>query len=172
MPNSKECALLWVGGEVSLVEEEQKTESEKQPLMNTFEPKEGSFLTVKLLAVLLLVAVLGVGSGYLFSKKGSVSGINLKETGTSSNVSKGKIVGSNDTKTFKDTAEGVLKAGGIDGEGQFHLQRTGGESQNVYLISSIVDLSSYVGQKIKVWGETHKAQRAGWLMDVGRLEVL
>lgn len=154
------------------MEEEKNLESEKQPLMNTFENKEGSFLTSKLLIALFIVVVLGVGSGYLFSQKGSVSGINLKGTGTSSSISKGTIVGSNDTKTFKDIAEGVLKTGGIDGEGQFHLQRTGGESQNVYLTSSIVDLSYYVGQKIKVWGETHKAQRAGWLMDVGRLEVL
>ena len=81
-------------------------------------------------------------------------------------------MGSNDTKTFKDIAEGDLKTGGIDGEGQFHLQRPGGESQNVYLTSSIVDLSAYVGKKVKIWGETHKAQHAGWLMDVGRLKVL
>jgi len=155
-----------------LVEEEQKTESEKQPLMNTFEPKEGSFLTKKLLVALLLIAILGVGSGYLLSKKGNVIGINLKGNGSPLSISKGKIVGSNDTKTFKDIAEGLLKTGGIDGEGQFHLQRTGGESQNVYLTSSIVDLSYYVGQKVKVWGETHKAQHAGWLMDVGRLEIL
>ena len=140
--------------------------------MNTFEPKEGSFVTAKLLAALLLIAILGVGSGYLLSKKGDVAGINPKGNGSPATVSKGKVVGSNDTKTFKDIAEGVLKTGGINGEGQFHLKRTGGESQNVYLTSSIVDLSQYVGKKIKVWGETHKAQRAGWLMDVGRLEVL
>jgi len=166
--------VLYYGQEVKLilVEEEQKTESEKQPLMNTFEPKEGSFLTAKLLAALLLIAILGVGSGYLLSKKGNVAGVNLKEKVGSLSIPKGKVVGSNDTKTFKDIAEGDLKTGGIDGEGQFHLQRPGGESQNVYLTSSIVDLSQYVGKKIKVWGETHKAQRAGWLMDVGRLEVL
>ena len=166
--------MLYYGQEVRLilVEEEKNLESEKQPLMNTFENKEGSFFTSKLLIVFLIVAVLGVGSGYLFSKKWSVSGINLKGTGTSSSISKGTIVGSNDTKIFKDIAKGVLKTGGIKGEGQFHLQRPGGESQNVYLTSSIVDLSYYVGKKVKVWGETHKAQRAGWLMDVGRLEVL
>jgi len=155
------------------VEEEQKIESEKQPLMNTFEDKEGSLLTTKLLVILLLIAVLGIGSGYLLSKKGNFAGgVSLKEKVGSLSISKGKIVGSNDTKTFKDIAEGVLKTGGIDGEGQFHLQRTGGESQNVYLTSSIVDLSQFEGKKVKVWGETHKAQRAGWLMDVGRLEVL
>lgn len=154
------------------MEEEQKTESQVQPLMNTFDDREGPFLTAKLLAVLLLIAFLGVGSGYFFSKKGNIMQVNLKGNGNPLNISKGKIVGSNDTKTFKDIAEGVLKTGGIDGEGQFHLQRTGGESQNVYLISSIVDLSQFEGKKVKVWGETHKAQRAGWLMDVGRLEVL
>jgi len=172
LPKRRKCALLWIGGEVSLVEEEQKSESEKQPLMNTFDNKEGSFLTAKLLVALLLIAILGVGSGYLLSKKGSISEVNLKGGKTSSSVSKGTTVGSSDTKTFRDTAEGVLKIGGIDGEGQFHLQRPGGESQNVYLTSSIVDLSQYIGKKVKVWGETHKAQRAGWLMDVGRLEVL
>ena len=113
LPNRGKCALLWIGGEVSLVEEEQKSESEKQPLMNTFGDKEGSFLTPKLLVALLLIAILGVGSGYLFSKKGSVSGINLKGTGTSSSISKGTIVGSDDTKTFRDIAEGVLKTGRI-----------------------------------------------------------
>lgn len=155
------------------MEEEQKTESEKQPLMNTFELKEGSFLTAKLLAVLFLIVILGVGSGYLLSKNGNFAGgVSLKEKVGSLSISKGKVIGSDDTKTFKDTAEGVLKTGGIDGEGQFHLQRPGGESQNVYLTSSIVDLSQYAEKKVKVWGETHKAQHAGWLMDVGRLEVL
>jgi len=154
------------------VEEEKKIESEKQPLMNTFENKEDSFITSKLLAVLLLAAVLGVGSGYLLSKNGNVVGIDLTKSGRSSSISKGKVVGSNDTKTFKDTTEGLLKTGGIDGEGQFHLQRPGGDSQSVYLTSSIVDLSQYVGKKVKVWGQTQQAQHAGWLMDVGSLEVL
>ena len=27
------------------------------------------------------------------------------------------------------------------------------------------------GKKIKVWGQTQTAQYAGWLMDVGRVEV-
>jgi hypothetical protein len=25
---------------------------------------------------------------------------------------------------------------------------------------------------VKVWGETNKAQKAGWLMDVGRVQVV
>ena len=65
-----------------------------------------------------------------------------------------------------------MKEGGIDGEGQYHLVRPGGDSQNVYLTSSLVDMSKFLNQKIKVWGETQKAEKAGWLMDVGRVEVL
>ncbi len=155
------------------MEEQQKAEPEKQPLMNDFDSKEDSLLSKKLLAVVLLVAVLGVGTGYFLSKKGSVPGLNnLKGNVNPLNASKGKVVGSDDTKTFKDIAEGDLKTGGVEGEGQFHLERPGGKSQNVYLTSSIVDLSQYAGKKVKVWGQTQKAQYAGWLMDVGRLEVL
>lgn len=82
-----------------------------------------------------------------------------------------KTIGTVDKTKFKDSAEGLLKEGGIDGEGNYHLERTGGISQNVYLTSSTVDLSQYIGKKIKVWGETFKGQKAGWLMDVGFIEL-
>jgi hypothetical protein len=26
--------------------------------------------------------------------------------------------------------------------------------------------------EVKVWGETYKGQKAGWLMDVGKVEVI
>jgi hypothetical protein len=87
-------------------------------------------------------------------------------------VSNQKTAGVVDKKTFKDQAEGTLKEGGIDGEGNFHLERPGGESQNVYLTSSTVDLSLYVGKKVRVYGQTFAGQKAGWLMDVGLVEVL
>lgn len=83
-----------------------------------------------------------------------------------------KTVGIADKKTFKDQAEGKLREGGMDGEGNFHLERPGGESQNVYLTSSTVDLSPYIGKNVRVWGETFQAEKAGWLMDVGLVEVL
>ena len=105
---------------------------------------------------------MGTMTGYILSNRDGAGG-NTLTSGTidSSKVSKGVIVGSNDIKTFKDTASGTLKNGGINGEGQFHLVRTGGDSQNVYLTSSSVDLSVFVGKKIKVWGETQRAQYAG-----------
>ncbi|MCL5433212.1 MAG: hypothetical protein M1524_03830 [Patescibacteria group bacterium] len=146
----------------------------KEELIHKIEDTNNrSIFSMKLLIFLVIVVILGVGTGFLFSKNsGKLGPVDINKIKSTSNVAKGEIVGSEDTKTFKDTAEGVLKEGGVDGEGQYHLVRPGGDSQNVYLTSSIVDLSKYVDRKVKVWGETQKAQKAGWLMDVGRLEVL
>ena len=81
-------------------------------------------------------------------------------------------VGSTDTKTFRDTATGKLEKGGLNGEGTHRLVREGGPSQTVYLISSIMDLDQFVDQKVELWGETLKASKAPWLMDVGRVKIL
>lgn len=119
------------------------------------------------LIFLVVAIVLGTATGFIINKVSS-SG---KKT-TTSGTATGTKVGVTDKKTFKDKAEGVLKEGGIDGEGNFHLVRTGGESQNVYLTSTTVDLTPFVGKKVRVWGETFTGQKAGWLMDVGLVEVL
>lgn len=131
-----------------------------------------SIFTKNLFIFLIIAVVLGAMSGYILSNRKGSGNTLTSGTIDSSKVSKGTVVGSGDTKIFKDIATGVLKEGGIEGEGQFHLVRSGGDSQNVYLTSSSVDLSKFIGKKIKVWGETQKAQYAGWLMDVGKVEVL
>lgn len=110
----------------------------------------------------------GLATGYLLAPKGERA---LAEVEKGKIVKTDKVVGSLDTKTFKDDATGVLEKGGIDGEGTHHLVRKGGPSQNAYLTSSYVDLNQFVGKKVKVWGETFKAEKAGWLMDVGRVEI-
>ena len=149
-----------------------------ETLMHNFKDKKsGASPAAPVIVILIIVALLGTGTGYLLAKnlnKTSLGGIipGGAMQGGNNAVSKGQTFGSNDTKTFKDTAEGILKDGGIDGEGQYHLQRPGGDSQNVYMTSSLVDLSLFINKKIKVWGETQKAQTAGWLMDVGKVEVL
>lgn len=155
-------------------QEANKEVKEDQSLLHSFKGEAGQpFFTTKLIVMLVVAAVLGVGTGYVLTTRGS-AGITTSSTSLkdASSAKKGMVVGSNDTKTFKDAAEGVLKNGGVDGEGQYHLERTGGESQNVYMTSSAVDLSLFVGKKIKVWGETQTAKTAGWLMDVGKVEVL
>lgn len=157
-------------------EKVQANNSESKPLIHDFN-KGGlkSAFTPRIITLLIVIIIVGVVSGYLISgKSGSLStngGISGENINTGS-ISKGTVVGSDDTKTFKDTVSGILKTGGIDGEGAFHLVRPGGDSQNVYLTSAIVDLSKFINKNIKVWGQTQKAQHAGWLMDVGRIEVL
>ena len=130
------------------------------------------------LPVIFIAITLGVGAGYVLSSK--IVGTSTVKTATTSTVSGdknaalkvGDVFGNPDEKTFKDSAEGVLLVGGVNGEGSFHVVREGGESQNVYLTSSVLDLNQFVNHKVKVWGETFKAQRAGWLMDVGRVQVV
>jgi len=144
----------------------------QNPVSGNFE-NMSSIFTKNLFVFLIVAAILGVMTGYILSNRSKNSGNTLTSNAIdSSKLSKGTIVGSNDTKTFKDTATGTLKNGGINGEGQFHLVRSGGDSQNVYLVSSSLDLSKFVERKIKVWGQTQTAQYAGWLMDVGRVEAI
>lgn len=153
---------------------QQQHEQHADPqVMHSFGEKPQSSTKVsarQVLAVLVIVVLLGVGTGFVVATLtgGTTSTPGLLGT----NNLKGKTFGSDDTQVFKDTAEGVMQEGGVDGEGEYHLEREGGESQNVYLTSSLVDLSQFVGVKVKVWGETQTAQKAGWLMDVGRVEVL
>ncbi len=156
------------------MDKEKIATTENKPLMHHMNKiKNNYFFSPKMLTVLIVAILLGVGSGYVLAKNtsGGLSTIG-KMGNSSSTVSKGTVVGSDDMKTFKDTAEGILQEGGIEGEGQFHLVRPGGDSQNVYLTSSSVDLSQFIKKKVKVWGQTQKAQTAGWLMDVGKVEVL
>ncbi len=127
-------------------------------------------MTGKPLIIMLAVAVvagLAVGGVAGTLKKGQA-----KKAGGITNAKAEKTVGMADKKTFKDQAEGTLKEGGMDGEGSYHLQRPGGDSQNVYLTSSTVDLAQFIGKKVRVHGETFAAQKAGWLMDVGLVEIL
>ncbi len=113
-----------------------------------------------------LAVVLGVIIGIVPSR------LSKKSTTEKTSSSSSKSVGVVDKKTFKDSVEGILKEGGIDGEGNFHIERAGGVSQNAYLTSSTVDLSQFIGKKVRVWGQTFSGQTAGWLMDVGLVEVL
>ena len=120
-----------------------------------------------------LIFLFMVGAGVYAGKyaAGSQAVSNTAEEASDS-VKTAKSEGIMDKKRFPDKAEGKLVEGGIEGEGSFHLVRTGGDSQNVYLTSSIVDLSKYVGKKVRVWGQTFSGQKAGWLMDVGYVENL
>ena len=118
------------------------------------------------IGVYVLLVLLGIGTGYLLSHS-TITGVGVKP----GIVNTGKVSGSTDTTTFKDSAVGVLQKDGTDGEGTHQLIRDGGPSQTVTLMSSVVDLDQYVGKKVKVYGQTLAAQKAAWLMDVGRVEL-
>ncbi len=135
--------------------------------------KFGSMFQKSPLILFLILAVLGIGTGYLLSQTqtGSLIGSPASPLSNVGGADKGKTFGAEDIKDT-DTADGTLREGGIEGEGAYHLERPGGESQNVYLTSSVLDLSQFLGKKVKVWGETHDAEKAGWLMDVIRVQVL
>ena len=123
--------------------------------------------------VALVVVLVGVGTGWLLS--GGPDGLSVLGN-NSQTVPGAKIstteAGVDDESTFRDSAEGVLEEGGIEGEGTHHLVRDGGDSQNVYLTSTVIDLESFKGKKVMVWGETISAKKAGWLMDVGKIKVV
>ena len=115
----------------------------------------------------VVVILLGLGTGWVLSGRGGSGGASTLpgvKTGASE-------AGMADEKNFKDSAEGTLLEGGISGEGTHHLERSGGVSQNVYLTSTVVNLDDFVGKKVKVFGQTISAKKAGWLMDVGLVKT-
>lgn len=123
-------------------------------------------MTLALISVVVVLA--GIGTGYL------LSGVKGKTTGPSvsnSIVTNENEAGIKDESKFSTTADGVLEAGGIGGEGTHHLIRGSGPSQYAYLTSSSVDLERFVGKKVQVWGETMSGKKAGWLIDVGKIKV-
>lgn len=121
-----------------------------------------------------VLVVLGIATGFVFSRGGPDVLSSDKKTIQKVNgeIKQGNIYGSIDERAFRDSTEGMLEKGGLDGEGSHKLIRPGGESQTAYLTSSTLELDQFASKKVKVWGETYKAAKAGWFMDVGRVEVL
>jgi hypothetical protein len=149
---------------------------EKSPLVKDFsqelsQVKKNPKKKLKTIILTVVIILAGITSGYFLSQKGGGPTPVARDV-AEGDIETGMTVGVADEKTFKDSAEGELVAGGLDGEGSHHLRRPGGDTQNVYLTSSIVDLDKFVGRQVKVWGETFSASKAGWLMDVGKLQVL
>lgn len=126
------------------------------------------------LMVLALSLLLGVGSGYLLANKSSKVGeVTVPDSAATTSQYKNP---QSDNKTFRDFAGGTIQKRPISknksdqyAEGSHILIRE--SATPVALTSSVVDLSEYEGKKVKVFGETQKAIKEGWLMDVGKVEV-
>ena len=119
-----------------------------------------------IIVVYIVLVGFGIGTGYLLASPAASGSIRVIPAASGQ-----KAAGVTDTSAFKDTAVGVIQKGGSNGEGTHQLIRDGGPSQTAYLISSVVDLDQFVGKKVKIWGETVRAKKVSWLMDVGRVEL-
>lgn len=147
-----------------MIEEKLEQETITKPLTSPFKN-----LNRILLAVVAVSLLAGVGSGFFLVKQ--------KPLETLSPLSEGKTPDTpqQDTRTFRDFAEGTIqkrpapKNEGEYVEGTHFLVREA--AVPVALTSSVVDLSLYEGKGVKVFGETQKAIKEGWLMDVGKVEV-
>lgn len=126
---------------------------------------------LKIYVLVLAAAVLaGVGTGYYLAlskapnSTKSVASLNSATTQAQQN-----------SVSLRDFADGVIakkpspKPNGEYGEGAYLLIRQSGTP--VALTSSVVDLSQYEGKKVRVFGETQRALKEGWLIDVGKVEV-
>lgn len=117
--------------------------------------------------VVIAAIILGILTGYILSTKGNNGKMSSLSIGAAKSAQQ-------DTQTFKDFAQGTIKARpepsdpGEYTEGTHMLVREG--AVPVALTSSVVDLSKFEGKKVKVYGETQKALKEGWLMDVGKVE--
>lgn len=120
------------------------------------------------LVILVLAVILGAGVGY------NLASNNSKAKSTISTLN-GEVPKNpqQDSKTFRDFAQGVIEKKGEPKradeytEGTHILKREG--TNPVALTSSVLDLSQYEGKKVKLYGETQKAIKEGWLMDVGKV---
>jgi len=138
----------------------------------TVAPVKKSVGKLVYIGVGLLVVLAGVGTGWLFSGRSSVGegAINVSKTNEEGEVMEAGI---EDSVAFPDSAEGILVEGGVDGEGTHHLDRSDlGPGKDVYLTSTVIDLQSFVGKKVQIWGQTIAGHEAAWLMDVGRIKVI
>ncbi|HTK03388.1 MAG TPA: hypothetical protein VL401_01300 [Alphaproteobacteria bacterium] len=115
-----------------------------------------------------LVVIVGVASAWVISKNVMGTGSSSVAPGAKSTSTEAGLL---DPNVKYGTAIGILQEGGVSNEGTHHLERDGGPSQTVYLTSSVVDLQSFVGKKVEIWGETLSSKKAGWLMDVAKIKV-
>lgn len=151
--------------------EKQKQSAVEEQVLKKFPQNDTKKIALHVL-IALVVVLAGVATGWLFSGR-SFRGIGGKSSGAVPEVKTSPMeAGVADEATFRDSAEGILREGGVDGEGTHHLERGFGPEKDVYLISTVIDLQTFVGKRVKVWGETISAQKAGWLMDVGRIKVI
>lgn len=122
--------------------------------------------------LVIIIVVAGILSGLVFASRNKAK---QASTGAIGEENLPKEVKESFAQTFRDQAEGVIeKNDKLDkyAQGTHKLIRPGGESQTAFLTSSVLDLDEYIGKKVRVLGETFGSSQVGWLMDVGKVEVI
>lgn len=125
--------------------------------------------------IILVIILTGTATGYFLANRGIAGPAVTKKLNEGVEIVQGpKEVGIKDIRVFRDTTSGRMEINDNPDipEGSHRLIRPGGPSQTAYLTSSVVDLNQFLGKCVQVWGETFAAQKAGWLMDVGRVKIL
>lgn len=140
------------------------------PVLKQFKKPSSIKSSLYLGVISILIVAAGLFTGWLISGKSA----KVENTPVAEGITVTQNeAGVKDESVFSGEAPiGILESGGIDGEGTHHLVRDGGPSKYVYLTSSVVDLESFVGKKVQIWGETIAPKKAGWLMDVGKIKVV
>lgn len=136
-------------------------------------------------SIIAIVVIVGLTSGFWLSRViplSSTSNKDFLETSKNQAVStdliseseqlKPGVVYGNSSAIFSDSAQGVVTAGNINGEGTHILVRDGGDSQRVSLTSSTVDLDLFIDKKVIVKGQTNDSRKTGWLLDVGNIKII
>ena len=135
-------------------------------------PKRISFQKFLPIIIIIIVVSGGIFTGLVLSSRTKSAQI------SKSALSEENLTGEQKqsfTQTFRDQAEGLIeKNDKLDkyAQGTHKLIRPGGEDQTAFLTSTVLDLDEYVGKNVKVYGETFGSSQVGWLMDVGKVEVL
>ncbi len=129
--------------------------------------------TIMLALASILVVIAGIATGWKLSG-GLVMGDEAPQV---TNVTPGeggnvKEAGVQDVSQFETVEDGILRAGGFEGEGTHHLEKEGATADKYpYLTSAVIDLESFVGKEVTIWGHTIAGQKAGWLIDVAKIKV-
>ena len=153
--------------------------SANKPVDKTFNPLKTPDIP-KFVYPIVIVGAIMVGfaaSRFFPSQSGSVSPEESLVANQAAQIVEGEevktgVVYGNTSQTFSDSATGVVKKGGVNGEGTHTLDREGGADQNAALTSSVVDLDLFIDKKVEVKGETNASRKAGWFMDVGSIKIL
>jgi hypothetical protein len=153
--------------------------SNNQPVDKSLNPLKVPEFPKFIYPIIIIVAItIGFTASRLFpSQSNSISSEDSLVANQAAQIVEGEeiktgVVYGNTSQTFSDHATGVVKKGGVNGEGTHTLDREGGADQDAALTSSVIDLDLFVDKKVEVKGETNTSRKAGWFMDVGSIKII